>query len=202
MHLLDPTPAAFFRCEEMFGALQFTVFDDADGDVEEAVGAICTVIDGADGEALRNLGFRELDDAQFYGDWFDSKTDSLLKLGNWRGAQGELVNPRLRDLDSLKLSGGAWIPEAGAGGQFAYAFANTPYGLKATPTEVQELFDKIRHVILPPNVQHIIRDWASPDLVKVSPLFEQGMEWWGVFLFTIYVPDWRRHTVIVGSTTD
>lgn len=187
--------------------MQFAVFDDADGDVEEAVNAICTVIDGADGDALRDLGFREIDDSRLHGDWYDAKKDSLLKLGNWRGTQGEFVNPRLRDLDSLKLSGAAWIPKAGTGGQSAYAFANTPYELRATPAEVQEHFAKVRHIILSQiilsqRLPHTIRDWASPDLVKVSPIFKQGMEWWGVFLFTIYVPDWRRHTVIVGSTTD
>jgi hypothetical protein len=201
LHRLEPLPAAFARYDAIGGALEFHVFEDADGGVEEAVALIQQAVPDADLDALRDLGFREIDDQKFYGGSYDATSDSLLKLGNW-GAQGRLINPRLRDLESLLLTGGGLIPEPGLGGEFAHAFSFTPYGLRASPVEVQELFDKVRHVILPPRLPHIIRDWASPDLVKVSPIFEQGMEWWGVFLFTIFVPDWRRHTVIVGSTTD
>ncbi len=45
-------------------------------------------------------------------------------------------------------------------------------------------------------------DWSSPRLPEASRFFAAGMEWWGVFLFTIYVPQIRRLTVIAGSTAD
>lgn len=203
MHLLDPPPSALRQYHDVGGVLWIWPFDDADGSVDEAVAAIGTVIQGADLNALRDLGFREIGDAEFYGDWYDADTALLVRRGTWRTENATLENPRLRDLDDFRVvSGGVSTPRAGNGGQFAYAFGFPPYPLRAPPSDVQALFDKIRHVILPFGLPHHIRDWASPDLVKVSPIFKQGMEWWGVFLFTIYVPDWRRHTVIVGSTTD
>jgi hypothetical protein len=113
-----------------------------------------------------------------------------------------LVNPRLRQLDDLVMAGGVEIPDPGGGGQFAYAFSWTPYGLHAKPREIQQLFDAITDFVLPPGADHEIWDWASPRLPEVSQYFEAGMDWWGVFLFTIYVPSLRRLTVIAGSTTD
>jgi hypothetical protein len=29
-----------------------------------------------------------------------------------------------------------------------------------------------------------------------------GMEWWGIFLFSIHVPAIERLTIVAGSTTD
>ena len=39
-------------------------------------------------------------------------------------------------------------------------------------------------------------------LAEVSDYFESGLEWWGVFLFSIYVPALRRLVIIAGSATD
>ena len=36
----------------------------------------------------------------------------------------------------------------------------------------------------------------------VSDYFAAGMEWWGVFLFSVYVPALQRLTIIAGSSTD
>jgi hypothetical protein len=68
--------------------------------------------------------------------------------------------------------------------------------------EVQELFTAVRKFVLPPNLEHHILDWTSPRLPEVSKFFAAGMEWWGVFLFTVHVPAIRRLTVIAGSTSD
>jgi hypothetical protein len=88
------------------------------------------------------------------------------------------------------------------GGQFAYAFSEPPYGLQARPSEVQELFCAIRDFILPRGSEHEISDWSSPRLTEASDYFTAGMDWWGVFLFTVYLPTLRRLTAIAGSTTD
>jgi hypothetical protein len=152
-------------------------------------------------DALSN---REIDRLAFYGEWYDAATRSLLKIGMYTSSDGKvLVNPKLRNLRGIRLvSGGGPIPEVGIGGQFAYAFSWTPYGLRTNPEEVQELFDKITEFILPANLDHKILDWTKGDLSEVSPYFAAGMEWWGVFLFTIHVPEIQRLTVIAGSTTD
>ncbi len=127
-----------------------------------------------------------------------------MKIGEYTTSDGKkLVNPRLKDLEGIHIrSGGSPLPEAGAGGQFAYAFSWTPYGLKAGPEQVQELFTAITKFVLPPNLEHDILDWSSPRLPEVSKFFAAGMEWWGVFLFTVHIPVIRRLTVIAGSTSD
>jgi hypothetical protein len=64
------------------------------------------------------------------------------------------------------------------------------------------VFEKIRDFILPPLEGAEIFDWSSPQLPEVSDYFDPGMEWWGVFLFSIHVPAMTRLTVIAGSTSD
>lgn len=197
------TSASFVRFREIGGVLEFVVFDDANGDADEAISAICAALPGADAEALRKIGSWEIDDARFYGRWCEN--GSLVMVGRYKGDKGELINPRVRDLGDQPLGrveGGGAFPLAGSGGDFAYAFSNPPYGLWARPQEVQDLFDEIRHFIMPPGVEHRILDWTTAELPKVHRYFQAGMEWWGVFLFTIYVPDRRRLTVILGSATD
>ena len=152
---------------------------------------------------LKLLGFRRIDLGAFYGDWYDVDGDALLKFGTITTDDGRnLVNPRLRDLDRMTVSRAFHIPEAGMGGQFAYAFSEPPYGLQARPSEVQELFCAIRDFILPRGSEHEISHWSSPRLTEASDYFTAGMDWWGVFLFTVYLPTLRRLTAIAGSTTD
>ncbi|MGE0739846.1 MAG: hypothetical protein AB7O98_00775 [Hyphomonadaceae bacterium] len=194
--------SAITRYADIGGVVEFAVYDDADGDPDAVFAAVCDAAPIENPEALRAIGFRRLDDASFYGDWYELATHSLLLIGTWGGIERPLVNPKLRDLDDHRLAGGGLIPEAGAGGQFAYAFSHPPYGLQAKPREIQDLFDKIRHAILPAAVDHEILDWSSPDLPMASSYFEPGMEWWGVFLFSIYVPEHRRLSIVWASTTD
>jgi hypothetical protein len=78
----------------------------------------------------------------------------------------------------------------------------TPYGPDAVPEEVQQLFTAITSFILPPGLDYQILDWSGPRLPEVSALFAAGMEWWGVFLFTVSVPALRRLTIVAGSTSD
>jgi hypothetical protein len=98
--------------------------------------------------------------------------------------------------------GSSPLPEAGTGRQFAYAFSRTLDALKAAAGEVQQLCNAITNFVLPPNREHHFLDWSSSRLPEASKFFAVGMEWWGVFLFTIYVPSIRRLTVIAGSTSD
>ncbi len=47
-----------------------------------------------------------------------------------------------------------------------------------------------------------ILDWSDARLPEVSDYFDDGAEWWGVFLFSVHIPSMRRLTIIAGSTTD
>lgn len=197
-------PPAFQRFSEIGGALEFAVFEDVQGDLETALEAISVTVPGIEKDKLRALGSRCIDDQTFFGDWYDAQTKSLLWIGTHTTSDGRtLTDPRLSDLDNVRISHRASsIPEMGGGGQFAYAFSHTPYGLQARPSEVQALFDSIRDYVIPSDVEHEILDWTNPRLPEASAYFTAGAEWWGIFLFTAYVPQIRRLTVVSGSTTD
>lgn len=203
MHRVDPLPSAIARYHEINGVVEYAIFDDADGDPDTAFEAICASVPIDDREALRATGFRKIDDATFFGEWYDPATGALLLIGQYTFEDGRAyTNAPLRDLEGLRVvNGGSPIPPAGGGGEYAYAFTRPPYGMRGR-AETQHLFEKINHFILPEGVEHEILDWSSPELPKASPYFEAGMEWWGVFLFTIYVPDYRRLTIAYASTTD
>lgn len=207
MKPIGELPPAFSRYKKMMGVLDFAVFEDTNGTEAEILSAISQVLRREhlfDAEKLRALGCRRIGKRTFFGDWYDLHTERLLKVGNWRTADGrELENPDLKKLGRLEItSGAAPCPEAGAGGQFAYAFSSTPYGLKGRPSEVQAVFDEIKNFLFPPHQRSEICDWSSPRLPEVSDYFAAGMEWWGVFLFSVYIPEIERLSIVAGSTTD
>lgn len=207
MKRLEQLPSAFKRYDKMFGVLDFAVFEDASGAEEEILSAIPQTLQHArtfDGEKLRTLGCRRIKERRFFGDWYDFESGMLLRIGSYKTADGsELHHPKLKKLDRVKIiSGISPCPHAGAGGQFAYAFSHPPFGIKGRPSEVQAIFEEIRDFILPPLHQGEIRDWSSPQLPEVSDYFAAGMEWWGVFLFSIHIPAIQQLTIIAGSTSD
>lgn len=179
MHRVEELPDAFARYHDIGGALDFAIFDGADGDDNSMLAAISSLIPDLDQEMLRVSGFREVDQQTFFGGWYDLAT-------------GELQPP----------PSSYFIEDAGSGGDFARAFSHPPYGLRAPHDEVQGLLNQILGVILPEGQERRILDWSGSELAVASPYFELGMEWWGVFLFTIHMPALRRVTVIAGSTTD
>ena len=204
MRAVKKLPAAFGRYEQIGGALHFVVFDDAQGSDAEARAAMATSVPGWRPNASEALSCREIDRLSFFGEWYDPATKSLLRIGEYTTSEGRaLVNPKLKELRGVEvISGAGPIPEVGTGGEFAYGFSWTPYGLRAEPEEVQELFEAITEFILPANLDYKILDWSSRHLSQVSSYFTAGMGWWGVFLFTIHVPEIQRLTVIAGSTSD
>jgi hypothetical protein len=207
MRRIEKLPPPFKRYHKMLGVLDFAVFEDAGSTEEDVLSAMAQVFSVADhfyAERLRTLGCRRLPERPFFGGWYDPENGMLLKLGDYTTADGtELHNPTLKKLDRVKIiTGAAPVPEAGAGGEFAYAFSNPPYGLHGRPSEVQSVFEGIRDFILPPGHTSEICDWTSPKLPEVSDYFEAGIDWWGVFLFSIYIPAQQKLTIIAGSTSD
>jgi hypothetical protein len=207
MKRLAKLPPAFKRFHRIGGVLTFAVFEDSEGGEEEIVEAMPLALPHSkrfNPERLRALGCRRINERALFGDWYDRGSGRLLRLGDYDTGDGrKLKDPKLVDLDRESLmSGAAPIPEAGAGGQLAYAFSHPPYSLRARGSEVQALFDEIRGFILPPPHWSEILDWTSPSLAEVSDYFDPGMQWWGVFLFSIHVPALRRLTIVAGSTSD
>lgn len=198
-------PSVFSAYAVAGGVLDVAVFKDVDhmdGDV--ALAAILATVPDMNDEKLRASSFREIDAKTFLGDWCDPETGELIRRGSVDTQErGNLLNPKLKDLEDLTLGGrGSPIPPVASGGQFAYAFLDPPYGLRSTPLQTHRMFEEIRDYILPPGRKHLIFDWTDPRLQEASPYFSMGMDWWGVFLLTVHVPDFKRMVVIAASTSD
>ena len=162
----------------MLGVLDFAVFEEATGSEEEVISAIPHALRHYrrfNADRLRALGCRPVTEHAFFGDGYD------------------IDSGRLRKPDGV---------QAVAACQFAYAFAHPPYGLTAEPDEVQDVFARIRDFILPPSLRSTICDWSNAQLPDVSDYFDAGMEWWGVCLFSIHIPEIARLTIVAGSSTD
>ncbi len=198
-------PAAFDRYARV-GELEFALFDDADGTREQIVEAVRQALPppaSFDGARLLQLGGRVIEREAFFGDSLSADGRDLVWRGTWRTADGqELKDPTFRQLAGRQVvSGGSGWPDPGAGGNFAFAFSRPVHG-PGDPAAMQDLFDAIRAVLLPPAAPAEIRDWASPQLGEVSDYFAAGLEWWGVYLFSIYLPEWRQLAIVLGSATD
>jgi hypothetical protein len=186
--------------------VDFAAFTEADGSEAEILAAFAGVLEpsGFDAARLRALGGRPIDRTTFLGDWCDPRSGDLLRRGTWRTADGrDLHDPPRRLLEGVRiLHGGSELPATAEGGQFAYALTEPPYPLSIGPAAMQDLFDRLLPALLPPGEPATILDWSSPELPRVSRYFDDGMEWWGVFLFSIHLPARRRLVVILGSATD
>lgn len=207
MERVRKLPSAFTRLQKIGGVIDFAVFDGpilTEGEIIAAIGSAIPQWSTFDAERLRALGNQRIPEERFWGDWYDPESGALIKRGVWRTDSGqELHNPVLRTLDRIKIvAGGFASPDPGSGGQFAYALTTPPHSLGARPGEVQELFDEIREFVVPSAHTSEILDWSNPRLPEAASYFTGGMEWWGVFLFSIYVPAIHRLTIAMASTTD
>jgi hypothetical protein len=204
MRRLRKLPPSFKRFRRMGGVLEFAIFEGSTASEEEVFAGIEELLPGFDAAKLRFLGSRKIKERRFLGEWHDPATGNLIKRGSYTLFDGtELLDPPLKKLDRARIASGAsGIPGAGDGGDFAYAFTCPPYGLHARPSEVQAVFDDILEFIMPRSEPVEILDWTSPRLPEVSPYFEPGIDWWGVFLFSLYVPALHRLTIVAGSATD
>ena len=226
MEMIDAVPGPVLAAQQIGCVLEFVRFGGADGTEAEARAAVGMAVQHAcagwppksdgtpqgavDLAQLGRLTPRVLTRDAFLGEWADPRTGDLVRAGSCTMSDGRrLENPTYRQLDVLERAGvmqqsgassgaGLW-----AGGEFAYAFAHPPYSLPAGACRVLAVFEALRDFLLPPGASPVILDWATDEVVALCPdYFEPGTEWWGVFVFTIYVPEQRTLTVILGSATD
>jgi len=200
----QPLPGALKRYCRIGGVLEFKIYRDAVGDDAAALAAIVASLGDPGADPPARLCPGPINAQTFLGDWCDAGTITLIRRGHVRLGDGrELIDPKFRDLAGLEVKNASSVaPLPGEGGQFARAFAFPPYGLRARPEQVHALFREVVDVILPPGLEHRIFDWTTRDLAEAYPYFADGMEWWGIYLFTIQVPALERVMVIMGSATD
>jgi len=207
MQIVNALPKAFESFKKMGGCLDFTFFDEVENDLESQMSGISRALSSRsdfDRTKLESINHRYINENQLLGDWYDRRSGDLLSLGGFNMENGEVLrNPRLKDLNHADVrSSVSESPDVGSGGQLAYAFSQPPYRLQASSLQIQVVFDQIKDFILPAMERCEIIDWSDPKLPEVSSYFKDGSEWWGVFLFTVYIPANRKLSVILGSSTD
>lgn len=189
-------PKIFTALRKIGVVLEYSFFERAGGGREERLAAIDAHLTNADDtarpylptparEALANVQDRKITREQFLGDWCDPNDSMLVLRGSGKlETLGEMENPRYDAIgDHPVVSWGNGIPEFEDPGQYAYAFAQPPYGLKAKRSRIAQLFRISTEELIPPRMAVSIYDWSEGDLVKIHPTYARGMEWWGVFLF-------------------
>ena len=209
--LAEPNAIAQFR--EAGGEVDYSIFCNFSDDPQSLEQAVeCHLLARATPywkpwvkvENIKSLPHELIDEIRFFGDWYDAENSSLRLLGsgNIKG-MGRVSDPLYKDLKGCRVDyWGHNPPGIGSGGQYAYAFCCPPHGLGASFDQIQDWFDAINKIILPQNIPSVITDWSSARLGHLSNYFEAGLEWWGVFMFTIGVPEIQQLTVISASTTD
>lgn len=203
-------PAAFDkgllrRIKKLGCVIDVSAFEANDGELETCRQAISQTFGPDRTDAiLFSVSPRKLRERKFFGDWLNLDTGKLIKRGTYKNDAGdELIDPTMEKLFKFGARSSACeIPDAGSGGQFAYAFLCPPYSLRGSARSIQETFDELRWAILPNDTENEILDWTSPILTNFSAYFKVGMEWWGIFLFTIFSRSRRRLIVLSASTTD
>lgn len=83
------------------------------------------------------------------------------------------------------------------GGQipYWYAFSNPPHG----PFYSKEDFNKINSILFPNGFDHLsIYEWTC----DWAEYFDEGREWWGCGLWSIYDSKCDRYIVVLASATD
>lgn len=200
--------------DRMGGAVHYSFFEDAAGSDRDLEGAVfwhCAKVlaqeyglGRIEPEVLPSLPRKRIDRRTFFGDWYDMARDVLIYRGNGIVDDGrELHDPTYDELgrSAIKLWRG-YCPNVGTGGNYAYAFSQPPYAGQMARLEVQDMFRRINAFILPEDGGEIITDFSSTDLDDFCEHFESGMAYWGVFLFTIFIPATRRLIVISASTSN
>jgi hypothetical protein len=183
------------------GQVQISVCNNTEDRVEAHCIALAVAIGDIKPEALAALSPTEIDEATFHGDWYDLAVGQLVHNGtvNVDGITHQM--PQFRDIPPKVRSSSGHIPPLWTPGGFAYAFANPPYGLNLSPSEIQILYAGIIARMAPRGKTRCL-SWHSEEILTIAPQLDLGTEWWGVFAMTIYNRATQQVFGIAASTTD
>lgn len=185
-------PEVFEEIEQIGGVLRVACFETDDGASESARSAIALTLPDINSTVLASIQGGQVDEARFFGQWHRADIGKVIRTN---------TNAAIEDSGGAAFDFGS-APLKGGDGEFAYALAFPPYPLFATGQEIQTLFDKVRAALLDSRHPTVIEDWTCPQLPEVSPYFEAGAEWWGMFMWTLWTPSLSRLTVIAASASD
>lgn len=214
MELISELPKPVRAYREIGGVIDFSFFREAtDGEEDlsialeghfNALADLGSFVLTFDRDEIPSLPRRSATPREFLGQWYDPGRDMLVKRGSWTFKSGRsLEDPVIADIDGEIVDHGGYNPpDIGEAAEFAHAFLQPPHGLRAGYGEIGALFSRVKYQLLPDREPCTILDWTSARLGKLTNYFDDGFEWWGVLLCTIFHPSLRRLSVISASTTD
>lgn len=124
MRSVEKLPASIRRYRNLGGVLDFALFEEAVGSEDEILSAVPQALRGHrvyDREKRRRLGGRRIDERAFFGEWYDPESSAILRLGHHFGGGRIFKDPKLLDIDGIKLLNSSMpLPEPGEGGIFLF----------------------------------------------------------------------------------
>jgi hypothetical protein len=196
---------AYERHQEMSGVLNIQIFNACEDTLENHRSALASVLELSAPKPLEVLSPKRISQAAFHGDFFDKKTGHLVPGGQLVDDYGnKITKPYLTDIHHKK--GSSYNPPGGQTGSFAFAYLLPPYGLfrhnaKLTNIEIEQTYLEMCDYMMPSKNNHIL-NWVEPKLIEIAPHLEKGMEWWGVYAYTIHNAEKRMVSAIVAAETD
>ena len=183
-------PESLVEYLELGGCSHFSFLDGVDGDPLALESAIQYHFENLpefdmgpvfrpsfDLKPLKEIKPREITREEFYGTSFDPKTRRLTEKQ-------------------------CYAEPGQSTGEFAYAFAHPAIPMGNVMERLQSIFEEVDRLIFPEGCSFSILDWSDRKLKSMSDYYDAGFEYWGAFLFTIYVPKKSKITVISASSSD
>lgn len=215
--------------ENFGGAVEFSVFEDASNTQQSHATVLGDLLEVDPIALLKAVTPQIISLAEFHGDWFDPKAQRLIQKGNWNYGEPKrwfqtsnvttYTDPYLTDLPKVGFQGGGHSPpDMLDRGQFAYAVTQPPYSMRKMPAqerltkeELEQHYLALVTDIMPDPQSAIIYDWVCQEIVDFdgecsgshsNVSLQAGMEWWGIYVMTVFCPFRRYLTAIVASATD
>ena len=185
------------------GAIGITYMESTEDTLANHAKVLDSILETFDIDALINLKPPTIKERNFHGTWYDYANELL--VFDISDPSKKIKNPKDRgtyfiDMPSFPDAYGIYPPDFNSG-NFAYAFCQPPYPLDLSPQSIQNLYSDIIQKICPKHDVRIL-NWYSEALINLAPELKEGTEWWGVFVFTIYVKSTRTIFALVAAETD
>lgn len=187
------------------GVISISVCEEAEDTHVCHAAAVTAAINSKDIERVSNKVSNvvpvEINEETFHGSYFDYDRQLLRHNGTINLAGGDTqTNPFYKDIES-KWGGSSHIPDLWSLGEFAYAFCRPAYGLTMKPFKIHETYLAITSEVTPRDQCRIL-SWQKKEILAADPWLKAGVDWWGVFVFSVYNKNTGQLFGIAASDTD
>lgn len=187
------------------GVIFISVCEEAEDTHDCHAATLAAAINSKDVEKVSNKVSNvvpvEIEEEAFHGSHFDYDRQLLRHNGTVNLSRGRSqTNPYYKDMLS-NMGCSSDIPDLWCLGEFAYAFCQPAYGLSMKPFEIHETYSAITSEVTPRN-QCRIFSWQKEEILDADPWLKAGIDWWGVFVFSVYNKNSGQLFGIAASDTD